>query len=81
MEKREREREKERERAKRERERKRRRSARSPENAEDKVLAGPWKSFRKGGFRVESKSFEVEVEEKKSRLQTTIVERKRGISS
>ena len=30
---------------------------RATENAEDKVLAGPWKGFRKGGFGVESKSF------------------------
>ena len=30
---------------------------------------------------MESKSFEVEVEEKRGRLQATIVERKRGISS
>ena len=51
------------------------------ENAEGDVLTGSWKSFRKGGFGVESKSFEVEVEEKKGRLQATIVERKRGISS
>ena len=51
------------------------------ENAKGDVLAGSQKSFRKGGFRVESKSFEVEVEEKKGKLQATIVERKRGISS
>ena len=51
------------------------------ENAKGDVLAGSRKSFRKGGFRVESKSFEVEVEEKKGKLQATIVERKRGISS
>lgn len=30
---------------------------------------------------MESKSFEVEVEEKKGKLQATIVERKKGISS
>ncbi|RVW59507.1 hypothetical protein CK203_115575 [Vitis vinifera] len=40
-----------------------------------------WKSVKKGGFGVESKSFEVEVEEKRGRLQATIVERKGGISS
>ena len=51
------------------------------ENAEGDVLAGSWKRFRKGGFGVESKSFEVEVEEKKGKLQATIVERKKGISS
>ena len=54
---------------------------RATENAEGKVLAGHGKSFRKGGFGVESKSFEIEVEEKKGRLQATIVERKKGISS
>ncbi|RVX13075.1 hypothetical protein CK203_017969 [Vitis vinifera] len=47
------------------------------ENAKGDVLAGSRKSFRKGGFRVESKSFEVEVEEKKGKLQATIVERKK----
>ena len=50
-------------------------------NVEGEVLARSGKSFRKGGFGVESKSFEVEVEEKRGRLQATIVERKRGISS
>ena len=53
---------------------------RATENAEGKVLARHGKSFKKGGFGVESKSFEVEVEEKKGRLQATIVEWKKGIS-
>ncbi|RVW30350.1 hypothetical protein CK203_103733 [Vitis vinifera] len=56
-------------------------SPRATENVEGEVLARPRKSVRKGGFEVESKSFEVEVEEKRGRLQATIVERKRGISS
>lgn len=39
------------------------------------------KNVSRGGFDVESKSFEVEVEERRGRLQVTIVERKGGISS
>ena len=56
-------------------------SPRATKNVEGEVYARPGKSVRKGGFGVESKSFEVEVEEKRGRLQATIVERKRGISS
>ena len=56
-------------------------SPRAIENVEGEVLTRPEKNVKKGGFRVESKSFEVEVEEKRGRLQATIVERKRGISS
>ena len=56
-------------------------SPRATEIVEGEVLARPRKNVRKGGFGVESKSFEVEVEEKRSRLQAMIVERKRGISS
>ena len=51
------------------------------ESVEGVVLLGSWNSSRKGRFSVESKTFEIEVEEKKGKLQTTIVERKRGISS
>lgn len=39
------------------------------------------KKVRKGGFGVESKMFEVEVEVRKGSVQATIVERKGGISS
>ena len=51
------------------------------EGVEGNVLSGTWKSLRKSSFGVESKTFEVKVEEKKGKLQATIVERKRGISS
>ena len=51
------------------------------ESVEGVVLSGSRNSSRKGRFSVESKTFEIEVEEKKGKLQTTIVERKRGISS
>ena len=51
------------------------------EGIEGDVLSGSRKSLRKCSFGVESKTFEVEVEEKKGKLQATIVERKRGISS
>ena len=54
---------------------------RASEGVEGDVLLGSRKSLRKSSFRVESKTFEVEVEEKKGKLQATIVERKRGISS
>lgn len=50
---------------------------RATENVEGEVLARPGKSVRKGGFGVESKSFEVEVEEKRGGLQATIVEREK----
>ena len=56
-------------------------SPRAIENVEGEVLTRPEKNVKKGGFRVESKSFEVEVKEKRGRLQATIVERKREISS
>ncbi|RVW38175.1 hypothetical protein CK203_106207 [Vitis vinifera] len=39
------------------------------------------KNVKRGGFGVESKSFKVEVEERRGRLHATIVERKGGISS
>ena len=48
----------------------------STETVEGESDARPGKNVRKGGFGVESKTFEVEVEEKRSRLQATIVERK-----
>ena len=54
---------------------------RASEGVEGDVLSGSRKSLRKSSFGVESKTFEVEVEEKKGKLQATIVERKRGISS
>ncbi|RVW17938.1 hypothetical protein CK203_108012 [Vitis vinifera] len=38
-------------------------------------------SLRKSSFGVESKTFEIEVEKKKGKVQVTIVERKRGVSS
>ena len=50
------------------------------EGAEGDVFMGARKSIRKGSFGVESKSFEVEVEEQKGMEQATIVERKGGIS-
>ncbi|RVW26091.1 hypothetical protein CK203_116820 [Vitis vinifera] len=40
-----------------------------------------WEECQEGWLRVESKTFEVEVEERRGRLQATIVERKGGISS
>ena len=43
--------------------------------------SGFWKSSKGRSFEVESKMFEIEVEEKKGILQAIIVERKRGISS
>ena len=51
------------------------------ESVEGVVLSGPQNSSRKGRFSVESKTFEIEVEEKKGKMQAMIVERKRGISS
>ena len=50
----------------------------SPEGA---VLLGHRDSLRKSSFSVESKSFEVEVEEKKGKTRVVVLERKRGISS
>ena len=38
------------------------------------------KSLKKSSFAVESKTFEIKVE-KKGKVQATIVERKRGVSS
>ena len=46
------------------------------EGAEGDVFVGARKSIRKGSFGVELKSFDVEVEEQKGKVQTTIVERK-----
>ena len=51
------------------------------ESVEGAVLSGPRDSSRKGRFSVELKTFEIEVEEKKGKMQAMIVERKRGISS
>ncbi|KAL6330900.1 hypothetical protein AAG906_009328 [Vitis piasezkii] len=53
----------------------------STEIVEGVSHARPGKNVRKGGFGVESKRFEVEVEERRGRLHATIVERKGGISS
>ncbi|RVW33987.1 hypothetical protein CK203_100736 [Vitis vinifera] len=53
----------------------------STETVEGESHARPGENVRKGGFDVESKTFEVEVEERRGRLQATIVERKGGISS
>ena len=53
----------------------------STEIAEGVSHARPGKNVKKGGFGVESKRFEVEVEERRGRLHATIVERKGGISS
>ncbi|RVX22765.1 tRNA ligase 1 [Vitis vinifera] len=52
-----------------------------PSEAEGAVLLRSRNSLRKGRFGVESKTFEIEVEKKKGKLQATILERKRGISS
>ena len=54
---------------------------RAGEYEEKDFRLGSRKLVKGSSFRVESKSFEVEVEEKKGRLQAIIVERKRGISS
>ena len=51
------------------------------EGIEGEFWSGHRKSRRGSSFGVESKIFEVKVEEKKGKLQATIVERKRGISS
>ena len=51
------------------------------EIVEGESYARTGKKVRKGGFGVESKMFEVEVEERKGSVQATIVERKGGISS
>ena len=51
------------------------------ESVEGVILLGPRNSSRNGRFSVESKTFEIEVEEKKGKMQATIVERKRGILS
>ena len=51
------------------------------ESVEGAVLLGPRDSLRKGRFSMESKTFKIEVEEKKGKMQAMIVERKRGISS
>ena len=41
----------------------------------------PRNSRWKSNFKVESKTFEIEAEEKKGKMQVIIVERKRGVSS
>ena len=51
------------------------------ESLEGAVLLGHRDSLRKSRFSVESKTFEVEVEEKKGKTQVVVLERKRGISS
>ena len=51
------------------------------EGAESNVRLEPRNSLRKSSFGVESKTFEIEVEKKKGKVQATIVERKRGVSS
>ncbi|RVX15433.1 Protein arginine N-methyltransferase 1.6 [Vitis vinifera] len=56
------------------------RSSRS-ESLEGAVLLGHRDNSRKSSFSVESKTFEVEVEEKKGKKQFVVLERKRGISS
>ncbi|RVW30542.1 hypothetical protein CK203_097803 [Vitis vinifera] len=53
----------------------------STEIAEGASHARPGNNVKRGGFGVESKRFEVEVEERRGRLHATIVERKGGISS
>ena len=53
----------------------------STEFAEGASHARPGNNVKRGGFGVESKRFEVEVEERRGRLHATIVERKGGISS
>ena len=56
------------------------RSSRS-ESLEGAVLLGHRDNSRKSSFSVESKTFEVKVEEKKGKTQVVVLERKRGISS
>ena len=51
------------------------------EGAESNVCLEPRNSLRKSSFDVESKTFEIEVEKKKGKVQVIIVERKRGVSS
>ena len=51
------------------------------EDEEKDFRSGSRKILRGSSFGVESKSFKVEVEEKKGKLQAIIVERKIGISS
>ena len=41
----------------------------------------PWNSRWKSSFEVESKTFEIEAEEKKGKMQVINVERKSGVSS
>lgn len=50
------------------------------ERVEREYRSGFRKSLKGRSFRVESKVFEIEVDEKKGRLQAIIMERKRGIS-
>ena len=49
--------------------------------AESNVRLEPRNSLRKSSFDVESKTFKIEVEKKKGKVQVIIVERKRGVSS
>ena len=51
------------------------------EGAEGDVFMGARKSVKNGSFGVESKSFEVVVEEQKGKVQATIVERKENEGS
>ena len=51
------------------------------EGAESNVRSKPRNSLRKSSFEVELKTFEIEVEKKKGKVQVIIVERKRGVSS
>ncbi|RVW63480.1 Phosphatidate cytidylyltransferase 5, chloroplastic [Vitis vinifera] len=51
------------------------------ESLEGAVLLGHRDNSRKSSFSVESKTFEIEVEEKKGKTQFVILKRKRGISS
>ncbi|RVW83794.1 hypothetical protein CK203_041774 [Vitis vinifera] len=51
------------------------------EETEGETWLGTRKSRRVSNFGVESKSFEVVVEERKGKMKATLVERKRGISS
>ena len=51
------------------------------DGAESIVCLEPWNSRKKSSFKVESKTFEIEVEKKKGKVQVILVERKRGVSS
>ena len=70
-------------------ERERSRERVSESNGEERLLRGAngdaailvQSGARKSSFGVESKTFEVETEKKKGKMQIFIVERKRGVSS